>query len=462
MATIYDNLAHKKISSLFWQYALPAIIGTCVTTLYNIIDGVFIGHWLGIKALQSTGLLLPIMNFLAGIGMLVGIGSASRISIFLGQNNRVMAEKLIGISLLLNLTLNGIAILFFLAFMDPILYLAGASEETLPYAEDFLLIFLPGNLFLSLMFNYNHMMRASGHPLKAMITLFITVICNIILAPIFIKWLNLGMKGAALATVISMVIGFIFVFQHFCSKNSIIRFKWQNVRFSWTYTKSIIAIGFSPFCMQIAASFIIVIINSQLKHYALNGPFDGDMAIGAFSNANRLMLLITMIVIGINQGMQPIIGYNYGATNYHRVFGTFRYAAIIATIVTTTGFLLSYFIPDLLMYAFTDDAFMIEVSGRVLHDIMLAFPIIGFPIVIISLFQSINMPKISIALSLTRQIIILIPMLYIVPKHFGFDGVLYAMPISDVISSIISISTFFIFYHHLKKQWGKSFSQTEN
>lgn len=454
MTTIYDNLAHKKISSLFWQYALPAIIGTCVTTLYNIIDGVFIGHWLGVHALQSTGLILPIMNFLAGIGMLIGIGSASRISIFLGQKNYVMAEKLLGISLLLNLTLNAVAIILFLIFIDPILYLAGASETTLPYAKDFLLIFLPGNLFLSLMFNYNHMMRASGHPIKAMMTLFITVICNIILAPIFIKWLNLGMMGAALATVISMFIGFVFVFQHFFGKHTAIFFKWANVRFNWTYTKSILAIGFSPFCMQIAASFIIIVINSQLKVYALQSNLDGDMAIGAFSNANRLMMLILMIVIGINQGMQPIIGYNYGATHYHRVMGTFRYAAIIATIITTIGFSLSYFIPDLLMHAFTDDTVMIEVSGRVLHDVMLAFPLIGFPIVIISLFQCINMPKISIALSLTRQILILIPMLYIVPRYLGFDGVLYAMPISDVISSVISISTFFIFYNHLKKQWG--------
>lgn len=455
MTTIYENLSNKKISSLFWQYALPAIIGTCVTTLYNIIDGIFIGHWLGIKALQSTGLLLPIMNFTAGIGMLVGIGSASRISIFLGQNNHTTAEKLLGISLLLNVTLTVIGMVLFLSFIDPILYFAGASEATLPYAKDFLIIFLPGNIFLSLMFNYNHMMRASGHPLKAMITLLITVICNIILAPIFIKWLNLGMMGAALATVISMFIGFLFVFQHFFSKYSIIHFKWSNVRYSWKYTKSIIAIGFSPFSMQVASSLIIVVINSQLRYYSSQSNIDGDMAIGAFSNANRLMMLIAMIVIGVNQGMQPIIGYNYGAKNYSRVIKTFTYAVVVATVVTTFGFVLSYFIPDLLMHAFTDDALMIDASARVLHDIMLTFPILGFPLVIVSFFQCINMPKISIALSLTRQIIILIPMLYIAPRYLGFDGVLYAMPISDVISSVITISTFFIICSHLRSRWNK-------
>lgn len=453
MSTIYADLAHKKISALFWQYALPAIIGTCVTTLYNIIDGIFIGHWLGIHALQSTGLILPIMNFLAGIGMLIGIGSASRISIFLGQNNYVTAEKLLGISLLLNIVLSGSVIILFLIFMDPILYLAGASDVTLPYARDFLWIFLPGNLFSSLMFNYNHMMRASGHPLKAMLTLFITVIVNIILAPIFIKGLGMGMMGAALATVIAMFVGFVFVFQHFCSTFSAIRFKWHNVRFNWSYTKSILAIGFSPFCMQIAACFIVIIINAQLKHYAAQTHIDGDMAIGAFSNANRLMMLILMIVIGINQGMQPIIGYNYGALHYRRVISTFTYATFIATIVTTIGFLFSFFIPNVLMFAFTDDPDMIEVSGRVLHDVMLAYPIIGFPMVIISFFQCINMPRISIFLSLTRQILILIPMLFIVPRFLGFDGVLYAMPISDVIASVISVTTFFVIYNGLKKRW---------
>lgn len=449
---IYSNLAQRNITPLFWQYALPAIIGTCVNMLYNIIDGIFIGHWIGSLGLAAAGVILPIMNITAAVGMLVGIGAASRVSIFLGQNDKESAEKIVGTTLLLNLLLTGAVIILILLFLEPVLRLAGATNESLPYAKDFLIVFLPGNLFLSLMFNYNNIMRAAGHPLKAMITMLISVVCNIILAPIFIIVMDLGMKGAALATVCSMFIGFLFVITHFLGKDRDIKLKLKNIRLDWKIIATIVSIGLSPFFMQIAASLVVGVINHQLKLYSVLSAIGEDDAIAAYSNANRFMMLILMIVIGITQGMQPIVGYNYGAKQFDRAKKTFLYASKIATIVTTSGFLVSFFIPDLIMRIFISEAQMVAISARVLKDAMLGYAFIGFPIVIISLFQCINLPKISIFLSLTRQIIALIPLLFILPMFWGFDGVLYAIPISDLLTTFISIFTLSLFYKNFKKR----------
>ncbi|MCO6524907.1 MAG: polysaccharide biosynthesis C-terminal domain-containing protein, partial [Candidatus Schmidhempelia sp.] len=266
--TNYSVFANEKISRLFWRYALPAIIGAVVNTLYNIIDGIFIGHWVGKEALSGLGIILPIMNFLAAIGMLVGVGSASRMSIALGGNSTNFAEKIAGTSFLLTLLLSGSMMMFIFLFLKPILIFVGASDTTYPYARDFLQIYLPGGIFLTLCFNFNNMMRASGYPLKAMITMLISVVANIILAPVFILWLDLGMRGAAMATVLSMMISFIFVISHFLSKNSGIRLRKVNLKLRWDIVKSIISIGISPFFIQIAASIVVVFINYQLGKYA--------------------------------------------------------------------------------------------------------------------------------------------------------------------------------------------------
>lgn len=447
---IYDDLKNKKISALFWQYALPAVIGTIVNTLYNIIDGIFIGHWIGREALSAAGLILPVMNLAAAIGMLVGIGSASRISIFLGRGENDNAEKVAGTSFMLTALLSGLTLFLLLYFVDPVLHFVGSSPVNHVYAKEFLEVFLPGSMFLTLTFNYNNMMRASGYPFKAMITMFISVIANIILAPIFIISFGWGMRGAAFATTVSMFISFLFVMQHFISKNSNIKLYRRNFRLNLTFVKAILSIGMSPFAMQIAASVVVVFINWQLNHYAPLANVSGDDAIAAFSNANRLITLIIMVVIGINQGMQPIIGYNYGSKNYIRVKATFIYAVKIATIITTLGFILGFFIPDTLVRAFSSEEDLVAISAIALRYTTLAFVFVGFQMVTTSFFQCIGMAKVSILLSLSRQILILLPTLYILPLFFGFNGVWLSSPISDLIASGTAYAVLYWYFNSIK------------
>lgn len=454
MATNYSDFSNKKISSLFWQYALPAIIGTSVNTLYNIINAAFIGHWVGRDALSAAGLILPVMNFAIAIGLLVGVGSASRISIFLGKKQHDKAEKVAGTSFVLTLLLSGTTLAGLLIFIDPMLYLVGASPITHAYAKEFLVIFLPGSLFLTLTFNYNNMMRACGYPFKAMVTMFISVIANIILAPIFIKLFGWGMRGAAIATTISMIISFVFVMQHFMNKKSEIRLRLCYLRFDWESIKAIISIGMSPFAMQVATSVIIVFINWQLNIYAPLNHISGDDAIGAFANANRLITLIVMVVIGINQGMQPIIGYNYGAQNFLRVKQTFFYAMKVATVITCLGFLLGFFTPEILVRAFSPEKDIIELSAIALRYVTFAYAFVGFQMVTTSFFQCIGMAKISIILSLSRQVLILLPMLYILPLEMGLNGVWLASPLSDALSAILAFAILRWYFNSVKKRQG--------
>lgn len=448
ITTIYYKLGHQKIGSLYWQYALPAIIGTIVNTLYNIIDGIFIGHWVGKEALAGLGVILPVMNLIAATGMLVGVGSASRISIALGLHNTLLAEKIAGTSFLLTLLFSGSMNLLLLIFLKPVLMFVGASDVTYPYARDFLQIFLPGSLFLTLCFNFNNMMRACGYPLKAMVTMFISVIANIILAPVFILWLGFGMRGAAIATVIAMALSFGFVMQHFLNRCSDVRLRIENITLKWDIIKSIISIGLSPFFIQTAASAAVVLINFQLHRYAISEHIVGDDAIAAYSNANRLITLIVMVVIGMTQGMQPIIGYNYGSQNNSRVIETLFYTIKVATFMTCGGFLLGFFFPEYLVYLFSSDREIIALSATALKHLTLGFIVIGFQIVATSFFQCIGMAKQAIFLSLSRQVLLLIPILCIFPYFIGFDGVWLSNPIADVLAS--GITAVFL-YQQLKR-----------
>ena len=439
----FHDLSTQKISSLFWKYALPSIVGATVNPLYNIINGIFIGRWIGEDALSATGVILPVMNLAAAIGMMVGVGSATRLSLYLGNNEQEKAERIVGTSFLLSLVLSGIALALMFLFLKPMLMFAGATEVTYPYARDFLMIFLPGSIFLTLAFNYNNMMRASGFPMKAMITMFISVIANVLLAPVFIYWLGWGMMGAATATTISMALSFVFVMQHFVSKNSPIRLRKSAIHLSWASTKAILSIGLSPFCMQVAASGVVVLINYQIHQYAQTSGASIEGAVAAFSNVNRLLMFIVMIVLGLNQGMQPIISFNYGAKNYSRVIQTFTYAAIAATCVTSIGFILGVFTPRLLVQIFTPDEQIIRLSVTALRYCSLALMFVGFQIVTTGYFQSIGKPKISIFLSLTRQLIFLTPMLIVLPWFSGLDGVWLASSGSDFLATVTAAAMLF-------------------
>ena len=445
-ATITNILGTEKIGKLIWKYSLPAIVGTVVMALYNIIDRIFIGQGVGPLAISGLALTFPFMMLLMAFGLLIGAGSAARISITLGENNREKAEKILGNAFTLTLIISGSVIILSYIFMSDLLRLFGGTEKTIRYAEDFMRIIIPGGIFSALSFGFNNIMRASGYPKKAMYTMIICAILNAILDPIFIFWFHWGIQGAAIATNISYIVGTIWVLSHFMKKDSNLQFKRKNFRLEKDIVLSIISIGLSPFSMQLAASFVIILVNATLIHYG------GDLAIGAFGIINSINTLIVMIIIGLNQGTQPIIGYNYGAKLYDRMFRTLKYAVVIATGLTTIGFITGTFLPAAMASLFTRDLELQAIATKALRISVTMFPIVGIQIVVTNFFQSIGKAKISIFLSLTRQFLFLVPCLLILPPVYGLTGAWAAMPVSDFFSTIITMFTIFFYNRKFRKK----------
>ena len=395
------TLETKKISVLVWEYSIPAIIGTLVNSLYNIVDRIFIGQGVGAYAISGLAITFPVTILASSLGMLVGVGAASRISISLGERKKHTAEQILGNSLMLILLFNAVVMTLFYVFLDPILLAFGATDNTLPYAREYLQIVLIGNIFISLCYSFNNMMRASGYPKKAMITMLIGALLNIILDPVFIFVFDLGIAGVAWATVISMFVGMLFVMHHFVQDSSLIRLRKENIRLNKNIVFAIVSIGLSPFFMQVAASGVAVLLNtSLLKH-------GGDLAVGAYGILNSMLLIIIMTVVGLNQGTQPIIGYNYGAGNFLRVKDTFFYTVKVATIITSAGFIIGMFFPRQFASAFTSDKALLEIAENGIRLSLLAFPLVGFQVVAGNFFQSIGQAKKAIVQSLSRQIIFL-------------------------------------------------------
>jgi putative MATE family efflux protein len=438
-ATITNILGTEKIGKLIWDYSLPAIVGTVVMSLYNIIDRIFIGQGVGPLAISGLTLTFPFMIVLMAFGLLVGAGSAARISITLGENNKEKAEKILANAFTLTLIISGTVIIISYIFMGDLLRLFGGTEKTIHYAEDFMKIIIPGGIFSALSFGFNNIMRASGYPKKAMYTMIICAIINIILDPIFIFGFHWGIQGAAFATNIAYFVGTVWVLSHFMKKNSNLRFHRKNFRLEKDIVTSIISIGLSPFSMQLATCFVIILVNTTLIHYG------GDLAIGAFGIINSVNTLVVMFIIGLNQGTQPIVGYNFGAKLYSRMFRALKYAVFFATGLATIGFMIGTFLPTFMASLFTRDVELQNIAAKALRISVIMFPIIGSQIVITNFFQSIGKAKISILLSLTRQFLFLVPCLFILPTIFGLTGVWSAMPVSDGLSSIVSTS--FIFYY---------------
>ena len=436
------QLETKKINKLVWDYAVPAIVGTMVNATYNIVDRIFIGQGVGALAISGLAVTFPVMNLTAALGMLVGAGAASRISINLGKKDPEKAEKILGNSFLLTIVLNLVFMTLLMIFLEPILMNFGASEETYPYARDYLQVILPGNIFMTMTFSFNNMMRASGYPKKAMFTMLIGAGLNIILDPIFIFVFGMGISGVAWATVISMFIGMIFVMHHFTRKSTSLRLRRKNIRFEKSILIAIVSIGLSPFLMQVTASAVAVLMNTSLKSYG------GDLAIGAFGILNSLFMLIVMFVIGLNQGLQPIIGYNFGAEIYERVKAAFYYGIKIATVVTTMGFFFGMFFPRLFAQAFTSDVALLDLAENALRISIVAFPLVGLQIVISGYFQSIGQAKKSIAMSLSRQVFFLIPSIIFLPRFFGLDGAWASIAVSDALASILAI----VFFYRQRKE----------
>ena len=439
------QLGSEPIGKLLWRYSIPAIVGIVVMQLYNIVDRIFIGQGVGSEAIAGLAITFPVMNLSAAVGTLIGQGAAARISIVLGQNDKRRAELILGNSLVLTLLLGFTYISLIAIFLDDILLLFGASEVTLPYARDFMAYILPGMLMMNLCFSFNNIMRASGYPTKAMVTMFIGAGLNVILAPIFIFVLGLGIKGAAIATDIAMTISMIFVMWHFFSKKSELHFKPGIYRLRWSIFTAITAIGAAPFVVNMAGSALNAIVNNVLHQYG------GDDAVGALGILMTYAQLLVMIVIGITQGMQPIIGYNYGARKFHRLKRAFWLSVAAASVVTTLGALSAQFFPEYIARAFTTDTDLIEKTAQALRIALLVFWAVGFQIVATNLFQSLGLASKSIFLSLTRQILFLLPLIYILSKAFGLTGVWVAYSTSDIVATLVTTVMVFLQMRKINK-----------
>ncbi|MBQ8502307.1 MAG: MATE family efflux transporter [Bacteroides sp.] len=425
-------LGNESIRKLLMQYAVPAIIAMTASSLYNMIDSIFIGHGVGAMAISGLALTFPLMNLSAAFGSLVGVGASTLISVKLGQKDYDTAQRVLGNVFVLNLILGLAFTTIVMVFLDPILYFFGGSDETVKYARDFMEIILLGNCVTHMYLGLNAVLRSAGHPRKAMYATISTVVVNILLAPLFIFVFDWGIRGAALATVMAQVISLGWQLKIFSNKNELLHFHKGIFRLKRKIVFDSLAIGMSPFLMNVAACLIVIVINQGLQRYG------GDLAIGAYGIVNRLMFVIVMIVMGLNQGMQPIAGYNFGARQFDRVNKVMKLTVTYATCVTTFGFLMAMIAPHLVVSIFTTDAELIELSAKGLRIALLVFPIVGFQMVTSNFFQSIGMAGKAILLSLSRQMLILLPCLLILPKFFGVWGVWYSLPVSDLLSSIIA------------------------
>lgn len=426
-------LGTESIGKLLMQYAVPAIIAMTAASLYNMVDSIFIGHGVGTMAISGLALTFPLMNLAAAFGSLVGVGASTLISVKLGQKDYDTAQRVLGNVFVLNILLGVVFTVVVMIFLDPILYFFGGSEQTIGYARDYMQIILLGNVITHLYLGLNAVLRSSGHPQKAMYATIATVVINTILDPVFIYGFGWGIRGAAIATIVAQLLSLIWLFKLFTNREELLHFHRGIFRLKRKIVFDSLAIGLSPFLMNLAACFIVILINQGLKKHG------GDLAIGAFGIVNRLVFIIVMIVMGLNQGMQPIAGYNFGAQQYGRVNKVLKLTILYATIVTTFGFLVGVLVPDLVVSVFTSDAELVELSAKGLRIVVMFFPIIGFQMVTSNFFQSIGMAGKAIFLSLTRQMLILLPCLLILPHFFGVAGVWYSMPISDILASLIAL-----------------------
>ena len=411
-----------------------------------MVDSIFIGQGVGPMAISGLALTFPFMNLAAAFGAGVGVGASSCISVKLGQKDYKTAQQVLGNTVTLNLIIGIAFSIVSLLFLDPILCFFGASEQTLPYARDYMVIILLGNVFSHMYFGMNAVLRAAGKPRQARSATIVTVVLNTILDPIFIYPLNLGIQGAAYATILSQVLALVWQMRIFSNKNELLHLRRGIYRLKKSIVENILAIGLSPFSMNVCACIVVIFINKGLLQYS------GDLAVGAYGIANKVCFIFVMVNMGLNQGMQPIAGYNYGAMKFDRLMQVLKLAVIAGTCITTCGFLVAEFIPGPCARLFTTDPELIRLSVNGMRIMMAAFVLVGSQMVITNFFQSIGMAKISMFLSLSRQMIFLLPMLLLLPLFLGVDGIWWAMPISDTIAEIVAVVMMMTYMRKFKEQ----------
>ncbi len=419
----------ESIGRLLMQYAIPSVIAMTASSIYHITASAFIGQGVGPLAISGLAITFPLINLAAAFGSLVGAGAATLMSLRLGQKDYSTANDILGNVFMLNLIFGLSYTVVIMLFLDPILYFFGASSETIPYARDYMVVITLGNVVTHLYFGLNALLRATGNPRLSMMATILSVVINIILTPFFIYVMDWGIRGAALATVISQTAMLIWQIIYFSNSKNYIHLQKGIFGLKRQIVLDSLSIGMAPFLMNAASSMIIIVINRSLIKYG------GDLAVGAYGIVNRVLALFGMVVMGLNQGMQPIAGYNFGARQYDRVTKILRLTILLAIGVMTTGFLIGQFLPYAVSSLFTRDNELTAIIVPALRIVMIFAPLAGFQMVASNFFQSIGMAKKAIYLSLTRQIIFLLPFLLILPTFFGINGVWYSIPAADLLSA---------------------------
>ena len=432
------ELETKDIKSLLWMYAMPAVVSQVIASVYNICDRVFLGQCVGALAIAGLAITMPIMNIIHAFGSLVGAGSSARMSIVLGKKDVNWAEKILGNSMILTFLLGFIFVTGSYVFMDRILTMFGASADTIAYAREYMDIVLPGMFMTTVTFNLTGLIRATGYPTKSMWILVGGAVLNIILDAVLIYALDWGIAGAAWATTISMTVSGIVAILHFVQPKSFIRFRRHAWRPKGYIFRNILLIGMSPFLMNVAASGVVALLNRQLIH------FGGDMAVGAYGIINTFASFAVLLMLGVCQGMQPIAGYNYGAGHPHRLKSVYILTMQVNVVIGILTSILALTIPHVLLRAFTKEEELIQIAIPAMRFILVMFALVGFTITNSTFFQSIDKPWIAIVTSLSRQVLFLAPMIYLVPTIFinmggnGLTGVWASMTISDVMGAILA------------------------
>lgn len=436
------ELGTRPVGRLLFEYALPAMIAMVASSLYNIIDRAFIGQVVGPEAIAGLGITFPFMNLSGAFGAAVGVGASTAISVKLGQKDYATAQHLLGNTVTLNLVIGITLTAVCLLWLDPILIFFGASERTLPYAREFMQVILAGNVITHMYFGLNAVLRSASKPRHAMAATIFTVVMNILLDVVFIWWWGWGIRGAAFATILSQTMAMTWQLWLFSNQKELLHLRRGIYQLKAYLVRLIVSIGISPFLMNVCACVIVIFMNNQFVRYG------GDMAVGAYSISNSIGMIFVMFVIGLNQGMQPIAGYNYGAARYDRLLRVLNLAILAATCIMTIGWTIAMFAPYYCARLFTSDAELIRLAIDGIRINMAVFPIIGFQMVITNFFQCIGKVKISIFLSLSRQLLFLLPLIVTLPLFFGLNGVWASLPLSDFTAAVVA---FIIMHHFMKK-----------
>jgi len=426
-----EELADAKIGRLMLKYFIPAFIGVFLNALYNIVDRIFIGQGVGAEALSGISVIFPVMLIMMGFGMLIGIGTGVLVSINLGKKEFEMAEKTIGTGFSLMVLVSILIMIVTYILKKPILHSFGSTPETFEFANDYLNIILAGTTFTVVGFSLNNVIRSEGNARIAMISMILSSVTNIVLDYIFIFWFDMGVKGAALATIISMFVLMVWVLLHFRGNRSVVKLRNKHIRVDWEIMTEIISIGMAPFSMQIASSFVQGLLNKKLI------AFGGDLAAGAMGIINSVLTLFIMAIVAINMASQPIIGFNFGAKSVQRIKESLRISLIAASIIALVAFVVIETFPGAIVKLFNNDSqILYDISVNGIRLVILALPIVGFQVVASNFFQSVGKAKIAIFTTLFRQVILLIPLLFIFPNFWGINGIWLAFPVADTISAL--------------------------